>query len=624
MNLLGELFDKTVLTNGQPWDLIRDPDSSESVNMSLEMSFLQVDWYATLLKRALLEASSVEEATEAAEVALSLQPYRHGDIELALEIDAMLARGPTREVGEVWQGPSKRWFTKNKAGRVVPYKPPSGTHEEHVWRGKKKEQVQQAATGAVEKIKALAAVKDLSQAPAREVAATVKDLAQDLKKMTVEQLNALKKELGLKASGPKAELAQKLAQRALAKVRGGTEKPVETPAPEVEKPVTPPVEPEPTPPPEPQPAPEPEPTPEPQPAPVKQNIPAPPQPGFTGEDTLGRRWENGALVGDIAPTPHLSPDSMPARIRTATDIHAVVAQISNLGSDLPDIDSEEEKAKREKTRNDMTDISLKMMRLTRNSKKMNKKEFDEESKLLLDQHSVISDQFEKAIAQRDAVRAEREKIPDKVAEILRSMVKEPEQIFVKFDSSLPDAAKSEFNRGLSWLQGTLQKDAGGERIPLYYVIPAAAGERSFYYSTDNSITFGSSKADNRPAAVHELLHGVEENNTSIAKAVKEFYQYRTAGQPLQKMNDLFPPPAGGKPIYDENEVSRPDNFAIAMGDASGGAYVGKDYGTSRGSEILTMGVQKLLQDPAGFARRDPEYCTFIIGVLNGSLRSAAP
>lgn len=592
---------------------------------AIDLQLLQADWYATLLKRALLEASSVEEAAEAAEVALSLQPYRVGSVELALEIDAMLARGPTREVGEVWQGPSKRWFTKNKAGRVVPYKPPSGTHEEHVWRGKKKEQVQQAAGGAVEKIKALAAVKDLSQAPAREVAATVKDLAQDLKKMTVEQLNALKKELGLKASGPKAELAQKLAQRALAKVRG-TEKPVETPTPEVEKPVTPPVEPEPTPSPEPQPAPEPEPTPEPQPAPAKQNMPAPPQPGFTGEDTLGRAWENGVLVGDIAPTPHLSPDSVPARIRAATDLHAVVAQISNLGSDLPDVDSEEEKTKREKIRNSLIDVTQKvneMMRVGRTKARGNKKAA-EELELLHSQGEALKNQYKEEVARRDAVRTEREKIPDKVAEILRSMVKEPEQIFVKLDSGLPDEAKNEFNRGLSWLQGTLQKDAGGERIPLYYVKPAVAGERSFYYSTDNSITFGSSKADNRPTAVHELLHGVEENNTSIARAVKEFYRHRTAGQPLQKMNDLFPPPAGGKPFYDENEVSRPDKFALAMGNPGSGAYAGKDYGGSKGSEILTMGVQKLLEDPAGFARRDPEYCTFVIGILNGSLRSAAP
>ena len=33
-----------------------------------------------------------------------------------------------------------------------------------------------------------------------------------------------------------------------------------------------------------------------------------------------------------------------------------------------------------------------------------------------------------------------------------------------------------------------------------------------------------------------------------------------------------------------------------------------------------MGLQRLYEDPAGFAHSDPEYTKFLLGILDGALR----
>jgi hypothetical protein len=66
--------------------------------------------------------------------------------------------------------------------------------------------------------------------------------------------------------------------------------------------------------------------------------------------------------------------------------------------------------------------------------------------------------------------------------------------------------------------------------------------------------------------------------------------------------------------YGEDEIGNEDDFRAAFGKL--GCYVGKKYGSgSHMTEIVTMGLQKLYDDPMTFARNDPEFCTFILGLL---------
>jgi hypothetical protein len=112
----------------------------------------------------------------------------------------LLLEGNARQTGEKWQGASGRWFTKRQDGRVVPTAAPAEHNEKVV-------------SAAHEHIKGHLAGGKLSAQDAHE-------LAGHLLKLSGDQLRQLKQRLGLRASGPKYELASKLAARALAAVRG--------------------------------------------------------------------------------------------------------------------------------------------------------------------------------------------------------------------------------------------------------------------------------------------------------------------------------------------------------------------------------------------------------------------
>ena len=47
--------------------------------------------------------------------------------------------------------------------------------------------------------------------------------------------------------------------------------------------------------------------------------------------------------------------------------------------------------------------------------------------------------------------------------------------------------------------------------------------------------------------------------------------------------------------------------------------IGKAY-NDQATEVVSMGLEQLHRDPSGFAKDDPEYCSFILGVLDGSSR----
>ena len=126
-----------------------------------------------------------------------------------------------REVGEKWQGPSGRWFTKRQDGRVVPAKGEGGDKPKEKTKDAKKPSPAERKQAAHDGIKAVLAGERSPEA--------VASLTGHLNALSVADLAALKKEHGLKASGLKAELVAKIAGRLKF---GG--------APKVEAPQTPP------------------------------------------------------------------------------------------------------------------------------------------------------------------------------------------------------------------------------------------------------------------------------------------------------------------------------------------------------------------------------------------------
>ncbi len=135
-----------------------------------------------------------------------------------------------------------------------------------------------------------------------------------------------------------------------------------------------------------------------------------------------------------------------------------------------------------------------------------------------------------------------------------------------------------------------------------------AGNLINWHGPDNSVT----------VAIHEMMHGIEENIPGVLEACIEFWKYRVGDEHGTLMKDEFP-----KLKYGDREVGYKDNFDKAFGKHAG-YYAGKVYknaeGKITGTEILAVGVEQLYTDPTNFIRKDPEYAAFIMGVLNGKIR----
>ena len=116
--------------------------------------------------------------------------------------------------------------------------------------------------------------------------------------------------------------------------------------------------------------------------------------------------------------------------------------------------------------------------------------------------------------------------------------------------------------------------------------------------------------DNIGIWVHETGHAIEQADPYVAGMVNTFLNMRVGNETPQEMKDLFPG-HGFKP----GEKGRKNHFDRAFnGDPAEAYYVGKDY-QEQGTEVLSMGIQKLHDSPMDFMKKDPEYFEFVVSVL---------
>ena len=114
---------------------------------------------------------------------------------------------------------------------------------------------------------------------------------------------------------------------------------------------------------------------------------------------------------------------------------------------------------------------------------------------------------------------------------------------------------------------------------------------------------------------HEIGHELEARVKDGHKLAKEFRDLRVtrAGTADVKLAEQFP---GYN--YRADEIGNKDEFDKALSESSA-YYVGKSYGQHELTEVVSMGVQALVESPLKLAEKDPEYFNFIIGYLRGVL-----
>ena len=139
-----------------------------------------------------------------------------------------------------------------------------------------------------------------------------------------------------------------------------------------------------------------------------------------------------------------------------------------------------------------------------------------------------------------------------------------------------------------------------------------------YYKPRSSTLFlgGHEKTVTQAASVaaHEFGHYLEEADSGIREKVHAFLDYRVGDEATTDI--------GKECETMKGEMGRKDNFDKYF-DKVSAYYVGKEYkrqkdGETYATEIISMGVQALYENPVEFMEKDPEYAQFVIGVLRGT------
>lgn len=120
---------------------------------------------------------------------------------------------------------------------------------------------------------------------------------------------------------------------------------------------------------------------------------------------------------------------------------------------------------------------------------------------------------------------------------------------------------------------------------------------------------------------HELAHAIEHARPDILRQSAAFLYDRGRGEQPKRLKSLFP-----THNYRPQEITLEDKWAEKGGHAYTGKIYCPDYNTSisreqfissvRSSEILSMGIQRMLESPVDFQRQDPEFYNFIKAQLS--------
>lgn len=140
------------------------------------------------------------------------------------------------------------------------------------------------------------------------------------------------------------------------------------------------------------------------------------------------------------------------------------------------------------------------------------------------------------------------------------------------------------------------------------------GGRANYSPAEHSIRI--SRHTSKSVAAHELMHGVEILNKDVLRGAAEFLARRGSGQAPQMLRRLT-----GNSGYQSSEIALEDDW-VRRG---GSVYAGKVYSFgAKGSvdaskiwatEVLTMGIERLLAQPVEFYRDDPDWFMLLITLL---------
>jgi hypothetical protein len=167
-----------------------------------------------------------------------------------------------------------------------------------------------------------------------------------------------------------------------------------------------------------------------------------------------------------------------------------------------------------------------------------------------------------------------------------------------------ESARSQTEKARAFIGSILHKDAAPAASCKVVVHAGRA-----YYS--ENISTATVRLGDVGCTIHELGHHIECSDPEILRETKDFIRSRIQpGDVPERLSKLT-----GSSYYGPSEVAYKDEWA----ERGGSPYAGKVYrgglDEANATEVLTMGLERLYDDPAAFARQDPDYFKFILRVL---------
>lgn len=223
----------------------------------------------------------------------------------------------------------------------------------------------------------------------------------------------------------------------------------------------------------------------------------------------------------------------------------------------------------------------------------------------------LQQEFNKASDAADQADFEAQKLAEELREVEHSSLKE----WLKDSSGLtfhpqpaPDVkwGSEEIGKmdGVKDFVKSIMSKAIGSIRSIYFMRSQTG--RAYYRDLEGAIAVD--PGDSLSVYAHEVGHHLESQIPGAQKKVNDFLDKRLAGEKPVSLREKF----GDR--YRPDEMGAKDNFDKLFDRESTAYYVGKRY-IDGGTEVLSMGLQLLHDDPKKFAERDPEYFDLIISIL---------
>jgi hypothetical protein len=140
-------------------------------------------------------------------------------------------------------------------------------------------------------------------------------------------------------------------------------------------------------------------------------------------------------------------------------------------------------------------------------------------------------------------------------------------------------------------------------MPTGIKVNGVRGNRAFYQNQSRAIHIN--RDTSVSVIVHEIVHDIEYSHPDVSRKTKAFLAKRANGEQPRQLRVLT-----GSKVFGRHEVAYEDEWKKR----GGSHYMGQVYQRAS-TELLTMGIERMLADAKSFAVQDPEYFRFMLEIL---------